>query len=206
MDPIPPKALALAHALLADVVQPGDVAVDATAGNGHDTDFLARAVGSGGRVIALDIEPAAVAATRDRCAGAAARCEIVEADHASLGAVLDSLGVRPASVAAVVFNLGYLPGSDKSRVTRPDTTLVALAQAVDWLRPGGLVTIVCYSGHPGGADEARAVGDWAAGLPQERFAAACYRILNQRHHPPHLIAVGRRADPAPPVGSKCGCG
>ena len=57
---------ALAEAL-AD--KPAPVCIDATCGNGHDTVFLA---GLGGRVLALDIQPAAVAATRARLAAAGA--------------------------------------------------------------------------------------------------------------------------------------
>ena len=191
MNAFPPKALAMAHSLLERVLRPGDVAVDATAGNGHDTVFLARAVGAAGRVIALDIDPAAVASTRDRCAGAAAACEVIEADHAGLDGVLENCRVRRFSVAVVVFNLGYLPGSDKTRPTRPESTVAALVQALGWLRPGGLVTIVCYTGHPGGPEEAAAVEARASALPQDQFAVARYQFLNQRHHPPHLVVVGR---------------
>ena len=191
MNAIPPKALTMAHTLLAGVLRPGDLAVDATAGNGHDTAFLARAVGTGGRVIALDIEPAAVTATRNRCATLGTPCEVIEADHAEMDRVLEQTGVRAGSVAAVVFNLGFLPGSDKQLVTRPDSTVAALAQAVEWLRPGGVVTIVCYTGHAGGPEDAAAVEAWASAQPQDRFAVARYQFLNQRHHPPHLVVVGR---------------
>ncbi|MDU4300787.1 MAG: rRNA methyltransferase, partial [Eikenella corrodens] len=58
--------LPFAHRLLAQATPEGGIAVDATAGNGHDTLFLAQCVGSGGRVYAFDIQPQALAATQAR--------------------------------------------------------------------------------------------------------------------------------------------
>jgi predicted methyltransferase len=55
-------------------LQAGDVAVDATAGNGHDTLFLAEAVGPTGRVHAVDVQVRPCAAVVTRWGpGAAAR-------------------------------------------------------------------------------------------------------------------------------------
>jgi hypothetical protein len=95
-------------------------------------------------------------------------------------------------VGAIMFNLGYLPGSDHSTITVPETTLPALNAAVDLLRPGGLTTIVLYTGHEGGDREAAAVEQWAAELPQPNFQVLKYAMINQRNHPPYLIAVAKR--------------
>jgi hypothetical protein len=67
-------------------------------------------------------------------------------------------------VGAVFFNLGYLPGGDRGKVTRGETTLRALDAAVTWLRAGGLLSVVVYPGHPGGAEEAWAVRRWLAAV------------------------------------------
>lgn len=50
----------------------------------------------------------------------------------------------------IAFNLGYLPGGDKTLITEPHTTLKALNVAKDILTPGGLISLVVYVGHPGG--------------------------------------------------------
>lgn len=50
----------------------------------------------------------------------------------------------------VAFNLGYLPGGDKTIITKPETTLPALEAAKGILMPGGLISLVVYVGHPGG--------------------------------------------------------
>ena len=54
--------LPFAHRLLAQATPAGGTAIDATAGNGHDTLFLAQCVGANGRVYAFDIQPQALAA------------------------------------------------------------------------------------------------------------------------------------------------
>ena len=75
-----------------------------------------------------------------------------------------------------------------------NTTIPALDAAMGVLRPGGVATVVLYTGHEGGADEAEAVDEWAAALPQEQFRALSYRFVNQRNDPPRLVAVEKRAD------------
>ena len=149
-----------AQEAVAAVLPPGGRAIDATMGNGHDTLFLARQVGPGGRVVAFDIQPEALGATRKR---------LVEAD---LEAVVELHCVGHehletwipdhwrGTVDAVMFNLGYLPGADKSRVTRPETTLAALNQAARLLRPGGLISLMLYRAHPGASAEVADVRHW----------------------------------------------
>ena len=56
----------IAHLLLAARVQEGDTVIDATAGNGGDTVFLAQRVGDTGRVHAFDIQQLAIENTRKR--------------------------------------------------------------------------------------------------------------------------------------------
>lgn len=185
--------LSFAHGLVRERVRPGDVVVDATMGNGHDTLFLAGLVGAGGRVYAFDVQEAALANTRERLASAgipAERCELLLRDHAELADALpsDALG----RVAAVLFNLGYLPGGDRGVVTTPASTVRALDAGLAALRAGGVLCAVVYPGHAGGAEEAAAVEAWAAELEQARFQAMTYRFLNQRSAPPYVVAVEKR--------------
>ena len=189
-----PRATELAHDLISPRLRPGAVAVDATAGNGHDTLFLATRVGPAGRVHAFDIQAGAIEATRRRCeaAGVADRVRLWQACHSHMTVTLTGAGEIAGSVDAILFNLGYLPGGDKTTITRTGTTLTALSEALDWLVPGGLLTVVAYPGHPGGDEEADAVESWAAGLEQTAFVVAAYHFINQSTPPPRLVAVERR--------------
>lgn len=143
-----------AQSLVAAVVSEGETVVDATAGNGYDTEFLLQLVGHAGRVIACDIQSEAIAATRRRCS-AATNLTLHQGDHA---AILTELVEGDAfRVAAVMMNLGYLPGGDKSLTTTVDSTLSALQASLHLLRGGGILSVLAYVGHPGGKEEAAAV-------------------------------------------------
>src|SRR3954454_12453143 len=63
-----PTAVQWSHVILSERLRPGDLVVDATAGNGHDTLFLAERVLPGGRVFAFDVQTEAIDATRVRVA------------------------------------------------------------------------------------------------------------------------------------------
>ena len=171
-----------AHEIVSAVVRPGETVIDATAGNGHDTLFLAGLVGEGGRVVAFDVQEAAIASTRRRLAeaGVLERVEPWTGSHARMAE-----RVEPG-IAAVMFNLGYLPGGDHGLITRTDETLRALEAAVALLRPGGVVTVVCYPGHEGGDKEAAAVREWIGQRGGEVFPQA-------REGAPFLAVVGGRS-------------
>lgn len=189
-----PSILPFAQSLVRDATTEGDWAIDATVGNGHDTLTLAHAVGASGHVVGFDVQEAALGATRERLqqAGVLDRVDLVHAGHETMAAHVPE--AWEGGVSAVMFNLGYLPGSDKTRITRPETTCQALAAAVPLVRPGGVITVVLYTGHAGGRKEADAVHAWAAGLDARRWGVLSYRFMNQPNDPPHLLACERRAE------------
>ncbi len=82
--------------------RPGAVIVDGTLGGGGHTRTLAERVGETGRVIALDRDPAAVAAAEENLADLPV--EPVQANFCDLPEVLKQLGV--AAVDAVLLDLG----------------------------------------------------------------------------------------------------
>lgn len=185
-----PSAVAFSHQLAAAVLRPGDVAIDGTAGRGNDTLMLARHVGPSGCVLAVDVQQTAVDATRERClaAGVDGHVRVRCRDHAALADMLVEENFPAAKV--VLFNLGYLPGGDKSCVTRTAGTLQAVQAGFAALEPGGILLVVCYPGHPGGAEESDAVGAWASSLPPEEAHVARYEFLNRVQVPPHVLAIG----------------
>ena len=54
------------HRMIRDFVSPGDLCMDATMGNGHDTAFLSSLAGTEGQVLAFDIQEIALSNTRKR--------------------------------------------------------------------------------------------------------------------------------------------
>lgn len=179
----------LLHVLLREVILEGDCVVDATAGNGHDTVFLAEAVGETGKVIAIDIQAEAIASTRQRLEETRldSRVELHQASHAEIGRLLAA-----GAASVIVFNLGYLPGSDRALVTKSETTLKALAASVDVLKKGGVLAVTCYPDHPGGDDEAAGVMGFLRGL--EHFRLAKYELLSTHRPALFLLLAWKKSD------------
>lgn len=188
-----PSAVRWAHLLLEDRVRPGDLVIDATAGNGNDTLFLARCVEDQGHVFAFDVQAEGLEATRRRLTVVGineSRFTLVNTGHEHMSAHLPE--EMHGHVRAVMFNLGYLPGSDKKIITRTETTMRAVQQALGLLAPGGLLTVVVYPGHTGGAEELRAMEAWASALPSKEFEVQRLQPVNRSASPPELWVVWKR--------------
>ena len=157
----------MAHEAVGAVLRAGDLAVDATAGNGHDTVFLANVVGPTGRVLAFDIQPAALRATQERldASGCETQVDLIEDCHSTLGDILP----RDVELRAAMFNLGYLPGSDKQAITSIVTTAPALAACFERLGQGGIISVMGYRGHRGGEDETESIAGVLDALDATRF-------------------------------------
>ncbi|MFT3991702.1 MAG: class I SAM-dependent methyltransferase [Luteolibacter sp.] len=184
----PPRPTALLHALLRGVIAEGDVVIDATAGNGYDTVFLAECVGEGGKVLAFDVQAAAIqsASARVTAAGFSGRVDFYHESHVKMAE-----RVEQGSVAAVMFNLGYLPGEDHAHTTMACETLAALRYAKSILKTGGTLAVVCYPGHEAGAIEAFAVEEWMAALASEKWRVAKYAALGTLKPAPFLL-IGKK--------------
>ncbi|MFX3635074.1 MAG: class I SAM-dependent methyltransferase [Candidatus Pristimantibacillus sp.] len=188
------SVLSMAHKWIAERTFPGDTVIDATAGGGTDSLTLAQLVGANGSLYVFDIQQEALDRTRERLDGAVQknqlpRVKLLLDNHARMAEALEP-SVHGA-VAAIMFNLGYLPGGDETLITQPPSTIAALNAALSLLRPGGIVTCVLYPGHPGGADEAATVEGWAAQLPGVEYTTVLYR-RTQRQAAPYLIAVEKK--------------
>ena len=200
--------------LACEILEPGDLAVDLTAGKGRDTYSLAKAVGSEGQVVAFDLQATALQQAmellqnHDFCvnnwpAGKAlpkqAGIFLVHACHSSLGKILQ----RPAK--AIVANLGYLPGGDPMLITRPDSTLAALQESLHLLAPGGRLAVTVYPGHPGGEKEGTVVDVFFRDLPRELWHVLCVRALNHNAAPYLHVAERTPLKSSTSVSALPGC-
>ena len=179
------RVLQYAQTLLKSAINEGDIAVDATAGNGHDTLFLAQLVGDDGFVYAFDVQKQAVDATLHRLLDNALehRALVLKDGHENVEKYVN----KP--VAGAIFNLGYLPGSDHEVITRPNTTIQALESLLKLLKVGGIIVLVIYHGHEGGKEERDEVIRFVSELPQKYIHVLRYEFLNQKNDPPFVIAL-----------------
>lgn len=178
----------IAHEHVARAVQPGNVVVDATVGNGHDALLLAQLVGENGRVYGFDIQEIAIRQTRQLIENAnIGHVDLIHASHADM---LDHLpSTSRGDVAAVMFNLGYLPGTDKTVITQPESTRSAIQAACGILKVGGVLTVMAYPGHDGGEVELAEVESLLADLPVDEFQVK--REPQPRPTAPHLFLIQR---------------
>lgn len=69
--------------------------------------------------------------------------------------------------------------------------MAALHAACTALAPGGLLSVLCYTGHPGGAEETEQVIKFAAELGTSEWTSFQLRLVN-RPSAPLLIAAYKR--------------
>ena len=178
----------LAREVILQAVLPGDTAVDATMGNGHDTLMLCEAVGSAGRVYAFDVQAQAVAETEKRLReqDMAGRAVLIRAGHEHMAEYVKE------PVKAVMFNLGWLPGGDHEVTTRWETTRRAVESALDLLMPMGVLVICAYPGHAEGEREKRELTAMLAGLSNRQYNVLHQRFLNAAAGAPECFVVQKQ--------------
>lgn len=183
-----PRPTQLAQDWIAQVLRPGDVAIDATLGNGNDALFLARCVGPNGKVHGFDVQAAALTASTALFHEHQIPDKNFSWHLLSHGAMQD---VVAGPVRAIMFNLGYLPGEDHKVITQSAETLRALDAACCLIEAGGVMTIVCYPGHEGGDVETTDVLAWAAQQGAD-WQVVVYEKRATLRKAPLLIAMQRK--------------
>ncbi|WP_455200334.1 FAD-dependent oxidoreductase [Kaarinaea lacus] len=182
----------LAKRYLSEQIKSGDVVIDATVGNGYDTEFLARCVGPEGKVLGFDIQQQAIARASQRLASLQLkdRVTLYNVDHKHL---LDSIGsTLRGNIAAITFNLGYLPGNEKSVKTQTASTISALEQAIQLIKPGGIITVVSYVGHQGGGEEANSVQEFLKQSSGRNLNIKTFSSINIKDKAPALVVVTKK--------------
>jgi len=129
------------------------LAVDATCGNGFDTEFLAKLAYA--RVVGFDVQAQALATTKQRLENAAlTNVRLIHKGHEHLAEIIKQ------PVDCFIFNFGYLPGADRSITTTKNKSLTALNDAAALLSADGIMSLLCYPGHPNGSEETTAIQSW----------------------------------------------
>lgn len=178
----------LAHFLWKTILKEEDIAIDCTLGNGHDTLFLASLPIQ--KVFSIDVQKVALEKSLDlleKTLGIPGK-EKVEL-YLLCHSKIDELSLLFKKPKLIVYNLGYLPGSDKTIKTKSDTTLMSLEKALSLLAPEGAISITCYPGHEEGKEEEQKVLDWAQKLSYHRFEVRHHRWINRQENAPSLLWI-----------------
>lgn len=180
------NTLSLVHQQLEQFLRPGFSVIDATAGNGRDTQFLCGLVGQNGHVLAFDIQPQAVDNTRKRLEadGWGDMARVVLDSHANMAQY-----ARPDSVDCIVFNLGWLPGGDHSIFTHADSTIAAIEAGLTLLRDGGLMCVSIYYGGASGYEERDALLEYVRTIDPARYTVLVTQFANRGGDPPIPVFI-----------------
>ena len=178
------NTLDVVHDFLRRQVKPGAVCIDATAGKGRDTALLCRLAGKNGRVIAFDIQEAAVEQTRALLAEQGLTAEVVQDSHAHMARY-----AAPGTVDCIVFNFGRLPGGDAKIFTTAASSLPAIDAGLTLLRQGGVMALALYYGKENGYEEKNAILSHLKSINDRLFTVLVCDWLNRRNDPPLPIFI-----------------
>ena len=175
----------LAQSICGAYLTEEDTAVDCTCGRGHDTLFLAQRCR---RVYSFDLQEEALSSAQKLLAeaGLAHKVEFICDSHAHAARYVTE---QPA---VIMFNLGYLPGGDKTLTTTAEETVRAVRAALTLLRPGGLISLTMYPGHEEGRREQEQLCRLARELPADRFHCLLADMLNQSETAPRVLLITRK--------------
>lgn len=181
-------SLAMSHQLLLPVIHKARVIVDATAGNGKDTLFLASHAPLRSKMWVFDVQLKALNNTRSLLDSHGIKTPItyILDSHSHVDWYIS----QPIDV--VTFNLGYLPGGDHGICTQSSSTLTGLEKCCHLLAPGGVITIVAYPGLPVGREEALSVESFLQSRDQRYYTVARWQMINQKNYPPVLYALTKK--------------
>lgn len=170
----------LSHYIIKSFCINFDIAVDATLGNGHDSDFLSE---NFSKVYAFDIQKQAIDKYKEK--NKSNVC-LINDSHENFREYIKE------EVDCIVYNLGFLPGGDKEITTKWQSTLKSLEAGLDILEKGALVTIAVYRGHQEGKKEEEFVLNYVRNLPKNKYGVIVHSFLNRENNPPLLVVIEKK--------------
>lgn len=175
------------HHFLEEFIAEGDICIDATAGNGNDTEFLCRSVGDAGKVYAFDIQKDAIDHTRARLeeAGISERAELILDGHEKMATYVKE------EVSVIVFNFGYLPGGDHQIATKPLTSIPAIEAGLSLLKVNGIMNLCIYSGGDTGYEERDEILSYLKELDSRKWLVIMSSYYNRKNDPPIPVFIIR---------------
>lgn len=173
------------HHFIAQHVQKGDICIDATMGNGVDTEFLCELIGEEGKVYAFDIQEQAFVNTKKRLEERQLlhRAELILASHEDMRQYVSR------EVACIVFNFGYLPGGDHSLATKARSSIRAIEEGLLLLKKKGIMSLCIYSGGDSGFEERDALLSFFKSLDGKKYLVIVSEYYNRPNHPPIPVLI-----------------
>ncbi|KZL91129.1 tRNA (mnm(5)s(2)U34)-methyltransferase [Clostridium magnum] len=170
----------LSHYIIKNFSCNFNIAVDATLGNGYDTDFLSN---NFLKVYSFDIQQCAIKTYENKNIN---NVILINDSHENFIKYINE------KVNCIMYNLGFLPGGDKNITTKCESTLMSLESSLNIIDKGGLITIALYRGHEEGKKEENAVINFVQNLPKEKYGVMLHSFVNRNNLAPFLIVIEKK--------------
>jgi|SRR5690625_3554260 len=169
----------LTHTLIKDYLNKNINAVDMTLGNGNDTLYLAKHVN---HVYAFEIQKQGIEnSIKLLNKNNISNYTIFNESHENVDKINNKYEVA-------IFNLGYLPGSDKTITTTYSTTINTLSKLIE-NESTKIIAIVVYRGHDN-SKESDYLLDYINTL-DTKFKISKHEHINLTNKAPYLILMER---------------
>lgn len=170
----------LSHHIIDSFVDNKIVALDGTLGNGWDCDFLSEKFE---KVYAFDIQERAIEQYKQK---GKENVSLIFDSHENVEQYITE------GIDAAIYNLGFLPGGDKSVTTKASSTLKSIEATLKLLNSGGLLIIAVYVGHEEGAKEGEALLQYTSKLPKNKFGVMLHKVLNRNESSPYMLVIEKK--------------
>jgi tRNA A58 N-methylase Trm61 len=182
------KITEIVQNIICEYINEGDIAIDATAGNGFDTIYLAKKVGEAGKVYSFDVQKVAIELTEENLIkeNLLDRVHLINDGHELIDKYVNE------EVSAVMFNLGYLPKGDKSIITKGENTIIALDKSVKLLKKGGVISVIVYYGHEGGLEEKEIINTYLENLDSKKYNVISILHTNRLSNSPIINLIYKK--------------
>lgn len=182
------KIVEFSHLIIKEYINNSNLSfircLDATCGMGNDTIYLANLLKEKGHVDSYDIQEIAINITKEKLNNLNFKnVTLYHKSHEYIDASLYDLAI---------FNLGYLPNTDKSITTKKETTMIAIEKLVSEINnnPNLLIIICLYPGHTEGKLESDFIDNYTINLSSKKYLVTKYLNYN-RPTSPYIITISK---------------
>jgi len=172
----------LSKLLIDRYISKESVVIDATCGNGFDTNYLAS---KAKKVFSFDIQKEAIEFAREKNKD----FDNIVFFNKGHEFIKESIN---ESIDLTVFNLGYLPNYDKSITTVFETTKKAIEQSLELLNKKKAIIITVYHGHPEGKVESKLLTKYLKNIDKNKADIFEHKLINKPNTPPYIYEIVKR--------------
>lgn len=175
----------LVRKILIEEAKRNGIVLDMTCGKGYDSKFILDNLNPK-KLYAFDIQELAREKTKETLGDFPENFNFILDSHKNL-----DLYVKE-KIDLAIFNLGYLPSSDKTITTNYKEVIEAIKKILDLAQKGTLIVITLYPGHMEGKEESIHIEEYLTEISQKEYSILKYSFINQKNNPPYVIKITKK--------------